>query len=286
MTTRAKRFASLLALLIAAILVVDLVWVGVALSRGRELTTESQPFERDLPQADRRLLVIGDSTAVGTGASHPHDSVAGRLAQALPDIAVINLARDGARIQDVLAQLRNAPGEDFDVVLIQAGGNDILRFTPPTQLRETTSALLKTARSRADTVVMMTTGDVGTAPAFPIPLDWLFSWQTRRARAVFLDLAAEHAIEYVDLFVPSRNDPFRSEPERFHARDGLHPSSEGYRMWFEKLIEVTSILERLGGPDRVQTRSTRQFREFALVRWATGTVASKMPSRRLKGPDG
>ena len=241
----AIRFGRLLAFLLAAVLVIDAVWIGIAVSRGHELTIQSQPFTRHLPEADRRLLVIGDSTAVGTGASHPRDSVAGRLAQTLPGVAVVNLARDGARIRDVREQLRRAPDGDFDVVLIQAGGNDILRFTGLARLRETTSSLLAAARSRADKVVMMSTGDVGTAPAFPPPIDWLYSWRTRHVRDLFLDLAAEHDIEYVDLYVPSPGDPFRSDPERFYARDGLHPSSEGYRMWFEKLIEETSILKGL-----------------------------------------
>lgn len=42
-------------------------------------------------------------------------------------------------------------------------------------------------------------------------------------------------IDYVDLFDPSAENLFYKEQGRFYATDGLHPSGEGYRLWFEKL---------------------------------------------------
>jgi lysophospholipase L1-like esterase len=220
--------------------------LSVAFWRGWTLASESRAFEAPLPHATRRLLVIGDSTAVGTGAERPENSTAGRLGRRLPGVEIINLAENGARTGDLIAQLRAAPGKPFDVILIQSGGNDILWFTGLRRLRSATIQLLEAARQRAGLVVMMSTGDVGTAPAFPIPIDSLYSWRTRQVRNLFLELTAGHGVEYVDLYNPDPDNPFRADPQRYYATDGLHPSDAGYRLWFEQLIAASSILEGLG----------------------------------------
>ena len=238
---------TLFAIAVAIVIMVDTVLLARALQRGGALAAASEAFEHRRPEAAKSLLVIGDSTGVGTGAIRPGDSVAGRLAALLPHIEIVNLARDGARMGELMEQLHSAPGRAFDAILIQAGGNDILRFTDLDRLRESVTDLLRATRARADFVVMMSTGDVGTAPAFPIPINWIYSWRTKRVRALFLELTAREGIDYVDLFDPSAENPFYREPERFYAGDGLHPSGEGYRLWFERLKAESRIEAYLMG---------------------------------------
>ena len=62
---------------------------SVALARLRE------PLQRSPERHSLRLLVVGDSTARGTGASAPPSSVAGLLAQAFPRLLIDNRAGDG-----------------------------------------------------------------------------------------------------------------------------------------------------------------------------------------------
>jgi lysophospholipase L1-like esterase len=219
--------------------------LGVALWRGWALAAESQAFEARPPDPRRTLLVVGDSTAVGTGAERPENSVAGRLSRLVPDVEIINRAEDGARTGELIQQLGAAPGAVYDVILIQSGGNDILWFTGLRRLRAATTALLKEAQARAGGVVMMSTGDVGAAPAFPAPIDWLYSWRTRRVRELFVELTTRFEVEYVDLYDPGAGNPFNANPEKYYATDGLHPSDEGYRLWFEQLVADSLILESL-----------------------------------------
>jgi lysophospholipase L1-like esterase len=216
---------------------------GASLWRGRALTAASAAFEITPPEPAYRLLVVGDSTAVGTGAGNPALSVAGRLAGAFPALRIDNRAVDGARTADVLQQLSRAPAARFDAILIQTGGNDILRLTDPARLRRITEQLFDAAHAQSDHVVMMSTGDVGRAPAFPWPLDALYSRRTRVVRALFMELAAANNIDYVDLFDPRADNPFRREPAKYYARDGLHPSAAGYGEWFTRLMAVSSISE-------------------------------------------
>jgi lysophospholipase L1-like esterase len=235
------KIAGFVLLIIVGLVLYEAMVLGVHLWRGRALAAESRPFERQLPGAERRVLILGDSTAVGTGAGAPAGSVAGRLASDFPGVEVINLAEDGARMSDVLGQLAVAPEGPVDVILIQIGGNDILRFTEEETLRAATAEVLQSARRRASRVVMMSTGDVGTAPAFMPPLSWILSNRTREVRELFLDLSAAAGIEYVDLYRPPERDPFLSDPDRYYAPDGLHPSGEGYRRWYEQLLDDTAI---------------------------------------------
>lgn len=245
----ATRTAALLGALVAAILLVEMAMLGVALWRGWALAAESRAFEVRPSNPKRTLLVIGDSTAVGTGAELPDNSVAGRLSRLVPDVEIINRAEDGARTGEVVLQLGAAPGTAYDVILIQSGGNDILWLTGLRRLRAAMTALLNEAKARAGHVVMMSTGDVGAAPAFPTPVDWLYSWQTRRVRELLVELTTHLDVEYIDLYDPGAENPFNANPEKYYAADGLHPSDEGYRLWFEQLVADSSILASLRAPE-------------------------------------
>lgn len=242
------KIATLLTLVVAvlaAVVLVNGVFLAVALHRGGALADHSEAYQQRVTDARRRLLVIGDSTAVGTGAARPEDSVAGRLGRSRPYLEIVNLGEDGAKTDESLSQLQSAPDARYAAVLIQVGGNDVLRFTDIADLRAATVALLRAARSRAPYVVMMSSGDVGTAPAFVKPVDWIYSWRTRQVRELFLELAGVEGIDYVDLYNPSDDNPFYQDPDRYYATDGLHPSGEGYRLWFEQLAAQSSIEARL-----------------------------------------
>jgi lysophospholipase L1-like esterase len=236
-----KSVLTLTVALLGAIVLANMISLAVALYRGGALADRSEAFQQRVPNARKTLLVIGDSTAVGTGAERPEDSVAGRIGSSLPGMAIVNLAEDGAKTQELMAQLRAAPDASYDAVLIQVGGNDVLRFTGITELRKSATALLSAAKAKAPYVAMMSSGDVGAAPAFLKPVDWVYSWRTRRVRSLFLELAARDAIDYVDLYDPSDDNPFYRHPDRYYAPDGLHPSAEGYRLWFEQLVKQSSI---------------------------------------------
>src|SRR2546430_162627 len=63
-------------------------------NKGFHLANRSRPFERHLDQCRARVLVVGDSLGVGTGALRAEDSIAGLLAREFPDVAICNRARN------------------------------------------------------------------------------------------------------------------------------------------------------------------------------------------------
>ena len=121
-----RRPQAIAAVVLSGAIAVVLTTSGCAawrISKAVELARLSEPFQQRPSDATVRLLVVGDSTAVGSGADSPAASVAGRLASEHARLWVENRARDGARLADVPAQLDDGD-ERFDI------GNAPFFFVP------------------------------------------------------------------------------------------------------------------------------------------------------------
>jgi len=217
------------------------------LGEARALARASEPYRQPGQDGAPRLLVIGDSTAVGTGASAPTRSLPGLIGQRWPRIGIDNRAQDGATFAALPAQL--APDGRYDVVLVMAGGNDVIRLRDFAQVRADIERALALAHERAPTVVVMPAGNVGNAPFFPPPLSW---WMSSRACELHVAIAAASARSgaiYVNLYRERAQDPFVQQLD-LHAADGLHPSEAGYRQWWSELEAQAAFGQRLAGAAR------------------------------------
>jgi len=220
---------------------------AVRLRHSIELAKASEPLQRSVVNPQTRLLIVGDSTAVGTGASSPQTSTAGLLAQAYTRLYIENRGRDGATFADLPQQLSGS--ERFDIVLIQAGGNDVIRMRDLDVVGNEIDGVTRRAKERAALVVLMPAGNVGNAPFFFPPVSWLMTWRARQLHGHVRDAAARHGAVYVNLFKERDVDPFALRPDELNARDGLHPSDAGYRVWFDELMSQAGLAQRLSaGP--------------------------------------
>jgi lysophospholipase L1-like esterase len=222
-----------------------LLWVGAAallLSAGCTaqrlhtsvaLARASEPFQAAPAQPALRLLVVGDSTAVGTGASRPERSLAGLIARAHPDWAIVNRGRDGAKFADIAEQLQGVGRHD--VVLVLGGGNDVIRLTPRDSLEREVLLTLQRAGAAAPRVIVMPAGNVGNAPFFFAPWSWWMTTRSRMLHAIVRDAAQTQGAAYVNLYKDRADDPFAQRPHALHAADGLHPSDAGYAQWLQEL---------------------------------------------------
>lgn len=181
------------------------------------------------------VLVAGDSTARGTGAQRPEESLAGRIGAALPDARLVNLGRNGACFGDVVAQLAEAPPLPYRFVLICAGANDVLQMHASSRIVADARRALGLAQRLAEEVVLMTVPNVGHAPLLPWPFNRFYSARSRALFARLAPLATQPGVSMVRLYFDAAEDPFALEPQRYLAADGLHPSSAGYALWFSRL---------------------------------------------------
>lgn len=214
------------------------------LRHAARLTRLSRPFHASPEAAEASLLIVGDSTALGTGASTPKASLAGRIASRYPSLRVRNLARAGARFADIAGQLQDAGRHDL--ILVAGGANDVMRFTSQPRLARDIDLTLRRAASQATRVILVPAPNVGNAPFFPRPLSWLLSRRARLLHRLARASAGTVGAAYVDLYREHAADPFAQDPQRLIAADRLHPSDAGYAVWFDELERQAPLSRLLG----------------------------------------
>ena len=208
------------------------------LAQARELAQRSEPFSQFPAVPSMRLLIVGDSTAVGTGASSPQASLAGLIARDHPQWLIDNRGQDGALFADVVRQL--AIDEHYDMVLVLAGGNDVIRMRDRDAMRADIDRMASAAAARAPVVLLMPSGNVGNAPFFFPPVSWLMTSRSRALHDFVALSAARSGFVYVDLFRERSTDPFVAD-RSLNASDGLHPSDAGYRNWWAELQRQAAL---------------------------------------------
>ena len=207
----------------------------------KQLVAKAVPFSVER-SGGRRLLVLGDSSAVGVGASSPEHTTAGYFAAEFKDFSVDNRAVSGARMANVLGQATSTSGH-YDMVLIQAGGNDTINFTNLDTLRTQTRTLLAAAKERSSNVVMLSTGNLGRAPLFNFfPLNIAFTSRTKAVRQIVMDEAKQAGVTYVDLYKEGKDDVIAQDTAKYYAPDGLHLSDQGWAYWYSQIQQTLPSL--------------------------------------------
>ncbi len=182
-------------------------------------------------RAPPRILVFGDSLALGTGASDPAHGFTFLLYRDIqatnPDARITNYAVGGSRVSDVLNyQLPRAAAEEATDVWLCVGANDVTRSTPPKRFAADETRLLMAVHRRWPKAAIVVFGvpDVSRSPLFSGQSRGVFktsaSQDDSAARAAAL---GAHAT-FVDLFVLGA----RADAAHDFARDNFHPNDRGY----------------------------------------------------------
>lgn len=225
-------------ILLAILLAPTAVLGGLYVSRirfSKRLVAQTQAAQSSPESFHKTIVVAGDSTAFGVGGL-PAESTAGRMAAAFPHARVINVARSGARVGHVVDQLNGLEVERADLVLIHAGANDVLEFRSLAKVERDLRASIARAKQLSDNVILMPGHNFSVAPFFLRGLSHLIMRHAVRIHAVAKRLAPELGVIFVDLFTDPKGEAFIKEPKRYYCPDGLHPSGEGYALWFAFLV--------------------------------------------------
>ncbi|MDQ3089688.1 MAG: SGNH/GDSL hydrolase family protein [bacterium] len=203
----------------------------------KKLVEISKPFSINVNNPNKTILIVGDSLGVGVGAALGQ-SLSERLRDDYPQASISNLSTSGAKLIDgvrILDELDKS--EKYSLIIIQLGANDITRFTPLNEAKESLVEILGLAKKHADQVIFLTSGSVGHAPIFIEPLKSFYSYRSKKFRAAFKVVAKEKKIDYVDLYFEKENDPFLKDINLFYSKDYFHPSGEGYGIWYKIIKE-------------------------------------------------
>jgi lysophospholipase L1-like esterase len=194
-------------------------------------------YENITDDKSKTLLILGDSTAVGVGVDKIEDSVPALLSDKLKVTYTENNSVSGAKVSDLKDQLQNIKLKNYDYILIQIGGNDIVAREDVDKVGKGLGDLIQILPKDAKVIVQMC-GGVGVATLMPWFVRGYYTSLSLKYHTVFEKITKENGAVYINLYEDPKTDPFLKFPGIYLAKDGFHPSSSGYKLWFSKLEKV------------------------------------------------
>lgn len=200
-----------------------------------------------------RFLVLGDSSGVGMGAEHPHQTVGATIATGIAafsgrPVELTNVAVIGAESTGLDEQLERglAAVPRPDVAVIMVGANDVThRIDRSIAVRHLEMAVCGLREAGAE-VVVGTCPDLGAIELVPQPLRLLarrWSRDLAAAQTVAVVEAGGRAVSIGDLL----SEAFSAEPHVMFSKDRFHPSPAGYaRVAAALLPTVSAALDLFG----------------------------------------
>jgi lysophospholipase L1-like esterase len=223
------------------------VYAFLRLRRSARLAAHGHGFETQARAEGSRLLVVGDSSATGAGASSPECSLPGLLARANPSLTVVNRGRPAADFISILDQFED--GERFDAVLVMAGARDAFGLGRRAALRAAIEAVAQRARLQSDVVVFLPPGNLGNLGFLLPPWNWWAGWRSRRLHELIAEVAQANGASYASLLRDAEDDPFGRHPKQLYREGGPHPNDAGYELWQRELetqVQLSARLRRIG----------------------------------------
>lgn len=207
------------------------------------------PLAQRSPERPVHVIALGDSLALGTGASAPRNGFIFRaflrVRERHPGSRIDSYAIGGSTASDVLRlQVPRLARARADAVVICVGGNDVARRVDAARFAQTYGKLVARVRALQPHAAIVCCGvpDVGLSPLF-IGLD-----HTAVSRLAHEDDAAVRAIArrahatFADLRAATQHA--RGNVNRYFSDDRFHPSDAGYAELADVL--APALLHALG----------------------------------------
>jgi lysophospholipase L1-like esterase len=214
-----------------------------------------QPKPQPAKNGERRILVLGDSLARGTG-DETGKGFAVDVLQAYRKrgpAELTNLGVGGSESPEVLALAESptvrARAAEADLILLSVGGNDLSHSASALGDRSASGLADAVSEARGRYVenlrgILRALREANpTAPILVVGLYDPFSGEAgpgRLGSSVILQwntLAAETALAFPDVTVIPTFDIFQGRTDRL-AADKYHPNREGYRLIAERMLQV------------------------------------------------
>jgi lysophospholipase L1-like esterase len=210
-----------------------------------------------------RLAVLGDSGAAGLGVERAIETPGVLVAAGLSEVAgrpvhLLNVARVGAKSDELAGQVERAlPGRP-EVVLIIIGTNDVKeRVRPAESVRHLVRAVQR-LRAAGVQVVVGTCPDLGTIRPVAQPLRFLARQWSRQLAAAQTVAVVEHGgrtVSLGDILGPE----FLARPAEMFSPDRFHPSAEGYAA--AAAVMLPSVCAAIGVWPEVEEPHRHPFRD-------------------------
>ncbi|WP_131737200.1 SGNH/GDSL hydrolase family protein [Actinomadura roseirufa] len=178
------------------------------------------------------LVMLGDSTAAGLGVHIPEETPGAVLADGLAAAAgrpvlLGNVARPGARSDELADQAGRALRLRPDVAVIMIGANDVTGRVPAAVSVRHLADAVGRLRAGGCEVVVGTCPDLGTIKPLMQPLRWFARRASRQLAAAQTIAVVERGGRSVSLGDLLGRE-FAADPTTMFSADRYHPSARGY----------------------------------------------------------
>ena len=225
-----------LLILLVAFIIIDSIRFYLLFRKGTKLASDAVPYERIMSDAKMKILVLGDSTAVGTGTANNIGSTAGRLASVYPDASITNRAVNGLKLEGLLKLLaKSDENEHFDIILVQIGANDVIRMTAMDYIEKRAQLVIEKLKKKTDRLIILHSGNIGDALIWPVYMRPIIKSRSYEIREVYKKLASDLGVHYVDLIDAPSDKLLRDFPTTYYSADFLHLNEAGYGLWFDEI---------------------------------------------------
>lgn len=190
-----------------------------------------------------RVLLLGDSSAAGVGASHQDEALSGQLGvhlrahlgRSLPrSVAWTLCARTGLRTREAQELLHGLPAQSFDVAVVALGVNDVTALQRSARWIADVDDLRIRLRDQLGVAQVLWSGlpPMHQFPALPQPLRAVMGRHARDLDAALARYARrlQGGVRHVPM-------PSMSRPE-WIATDGFHPGPQAYAVWAGVLAQA------------------------------------------------
>jgi lysophospholipase L1-like esterase len=180
-----------------------------------------------------RLLIAGDSAAAGVGASSQDEALCGRLVGYLQPHFTVEwrlVAVNGLDSPGLIELLEKTPIENFDVVVLSIGVNDVTSLRSPSQWLQWQDRLAKVIQMRFGPRLLIHSAlpPMHAFTALPQPLRWFMGrWALEMNRQLEVALSAQTKRKL--------HWPLPEAVSGDMAVDGFHPGPLGYALWAKSL---------------------------------------------------
>lgn len=181
------------------------------------------------------LLVLGESTAVGVGATEHRNALPGFLAEGLASNSGCRvtwhlLGQNGATLGRTLSLLRDSETPACKLACVFLGVNDVFRLSPLRSWKMGIVELHKELTHRGcEAVFYSSVPPIERFQALPRALRLVLGVRAELLNAHLASAfeRSENAV-FCSVDFPRRQDCL--------AEDGVHPSEVGYKIWAEQIV--------------------------------------------------
>jgi len=188
-----------------------------------------------------RLLILGDSAGAGVGVSTQDDALSGQVNAILQKTHKIDwrlIASSGHTTEDAFNTLKVQTRENYDVVLISLGVNDVTGFIAPKQWIQQCDELINLIKNEfsAKRIIWSDFPKMEKFPALPQPLRWFVGSRKNHLRKHLVNYISQknglELLEFPDVLAKQGQDI-----KDWIADDGFHPGPRVYKIWAEEFVK-------------------------------------------------